>query len=139
MIDDILLVVKLVNYGSFANLAKKLNIVQSTVSRRVQILEERLGVKLIKRDSRNLTLTEKGRILYENFKEREKELLELINPIFESENEVTGKLNILLPLSLSQHLFTPYFYDLITQHPKLELNLFYSFEPVNMTRDDYDI
>ncbi len=139
MIDDILLVVKLVNYGSFANLAKKLNIAQSTVSRRVQLLEERLGVKLIKRDSRNLALTEKGKILYENFKEREQELMELINPLFESNKEVTGKLNILLPISLSQHLFTPYFYELITQHPKLELNLYYSFEPVNMNRDDYDI
>jgi DNA-binding transcriptional LysR family regulator len=69
MIDDILLMVKLVKSGSFVNAAKELGVAQSTISRRIDLLEKKLGVKLVKRDPRNIGLTDKGSILYENFKD----------------------------------------------------------------------
>lgn len=55
--------VEIVNLGSFAAAAKKLNATQSTISARIQELEQDLGVTLFDRSQRKATVTAKGREL----------------------------------------------------------------------------
>lgn len=50
---------------SFTAAAERLHITQPPLSRQIQLLEESLGVQLIERDNRPLTLTEAGRLFYE--------------------------------------------------------------------------
>lgn len=57
--------VAVVRCGSFTRAAEKLYLSQPTVSAHVRALEEELGVKLLERDTKKLSVTEKGQELYE--------------------------------------------------------------------------
>lgn len=83
MFDEILLFVNVIKHGRFLNAAKALGLAQSTVSRKIEALESKLGVILIKRDSKNLELTEKGVLLYDNFKDCEANLCTSIQELFD--------------------------------------------------------
>ena len=57
--------VRAVEAGSFAGAAKKLGISPVAVSKNVQRLERQLGVRLLQRSTRKLSLTQEGRAYYE--------------------------------------------------------------------------
>ena len=56
---------RMVEVGSFAGAARKLGITPVAVSKNVLRLEQRLGVRLLQRSTRKLSLTEEGRLYYE--------------------------------------------------------------------------
>ncbi len=58
--------VAVVDCGSIVAAATRLHITQSAVSRRIQNLEESLGVSLLDRQTRPLQLTTAGKAMYEN-------------------------------------------------------------------------
>ena len=57
--------VRVIDAGSFSGAAKQLRVGQSTVSKTIAQLEDRLGVRLLLRSTHGLTLTEAGRNFYE--------------------------------------------------------------------------
>jgi DNA-binding transcriptional LysR family regulator len=57
--------VKVVEHGGFSSAARRLNLATSVVTTHVKSLEERLGVRLLNRTTRNVSLTEAGREYYE--------------------------------------------------------------------------
>ena len=65
-LNDTLIFVKVVEHGSFVSAAKSLRLPKTTVSRKVQNLETRLGAQLLRRTTRKLGLTETGNIYYEH-------------------------------------------------------------------------
>ena len=67
-----------VEYGSFTKAAVELNVAQSAVSRQVKLLEESINDELIFRTSKQVTLTPKGKELYDltkRYPQRTNELL----------------------------------------------------------------
>ncbi len=61
---DMAVLVNVVDEGSFAEAAKTMQMTPSAVSRRIRNLEERLGVRLLNRTTRSLSLTEPGETYY---------------------------------------------------------------------------
>lgn len=68
-----------VEQGSFSKAADELNIAQSAVSRQVKLLEESIDDELLIRSTKHLSLTPKGRRLYEALKHFEKETTTLLS------------------------------------------------------------
>ncbi|MGB5184917.1 MAG: LysR family transcriptional regulator, partial [Xanthobacteraceae bacterium] len=64
-VSSMLSFVKVVEQGSFSSAARQLNLATSAVTTHVKSLEERLGVRLLNRTTRNVSLTEAGREYYE--------------------------------------------------------------------------
>jgi len=62
--NDLFLFAQVVREGSFTGAARRLGLAQSGVSRSVRELEERLGLKLLQRTTRKLTLTQAGEQLF---------------------------------------------------------------------------
>lgn len=60
-LNDIAVFTKVAQFGSFSQAAHALGMPVSTVSRRVAVLEEQLGVTLLQRTTRKLSLTTQGR------------------------------------------------------------------------------
>lgn len=64
-VSSMLSFVKVVENGGFSSAARQLNLATSVVTTHVKWLEERLGVRLLNRTTRNVSLTEAGRTYYE--------------------------------------------------------------------------
>jgi DNA-binding transcriptional LysR family regulator len=65
-LNDLYYYVKVVDYGGFASAARALGLPKSKLSRRIALLEERLGVRLIQRSTRHFSVTEIGQTYYEH-------------------------------------------------------------------------
>ncbi len=63
-LNDLRLFVEVVNEGGFAAAARKLGIPRSRISRRIGLLEERLGVRLVQRSTRHFAVTDIGHEYY---------------------------------------------------------------------------
>jgi DNA-binding transcriptional LysR family regulator len=64
-VSSMLSFVKVVDTGGFTSAARQLNLATSIVTTHVKALEERLGVRLLNRTTRSVSLTEAGRVYYE--------------------------------------------------------------------------
>ncbi|MGR9036947.1 MAG: LysR family transcriptional regulator, partial [Gammaproteobacteria bacterium] len=65
-LNDLYYYVKVVDHGGFASAARALGIPKSKLSRRIALLEDRLGVRLIQRSTRRFSVTEIGQTYYEH-------------------------------------------------------------------------
>jgi transcriptional regulator, LysR family len=61
-LNDVPLLVEVARQKSFTKASEILGIGASTLSRRIKLLEERMGARLFYRDTRNVELTENGRL-----------------------------------------------------------------------------
>src|SRR6266852_3465515 len=65
-LNDLQFFAAVVGNRSFSAAARQLGVPKSRVSRRIALLEERLGVRLLKRSTRSLNVTEVGQQIYEH-------------------------------------------------------------------------
>ena len=69
-LDDILIFVKVAQFESISRAARSLGMPISTVSRRLSVLESKLGVSLLRRTTRRVTLTAQGREYFNQCRDR---------------------------------------------------------------------
>ena len=91
-----LILVRIVDKGSFTAAAQELGMTKATVSRRIAELEQHLGVRLLYRSTRQLTLTEAGEQYYLRCSKAVEELAQAELMLSASQQEVTGTLKLLL-------------------------------------------
>ena len=83
--DDLILFVQVVESGSFSKVAELNSLTNSVVSKRIARLEEDLGVQLLYRTTRKLTLSEAGKVLYQGAKNVKQATIEAIDAVSEQE------------------------------------------------------
>lgn len=90
-----------VDEGSFTAAARRLGVTKSYASKLVVRLEDRLGVRLLQRTTRQLTLTEPGRTYYERCSEAMRALSEAEAEATELQTSPQGRLRITLPAAFA--------------------------------------
>ncbi len=121
-LDDLHLFVSLVEAGSFTVAAKELGIAKSKLSRRLVLLEKKLGCELLLRTTRKQELTDSGRLLYCASKEHIDALSRVEEELSSSLNQPQGKLNILLPLEFFNKIISTLIGDFLRCYPKIHLH-----------------
>ncbi len=91
--------VTVVDMGSLAQAATKLNTSSSALSKRLAWLENQLGVQLLKRTTRTLTMTDAGRLFYQRGKLLLDDWTQLVSETTSTYGEVSGVLRIGAPLA----------------------------------------
>lgn len=140
--DDIILFAKVVEYKTFTRTAKVLNIGQSTISRRIKMLEESLGFELFYQNGINLLLTEEGKLLYSKLDEQKPLFVGLdnfIENIKASKTQLSGKIRVVLPSAISQFSFTKFLPEFLLKYPKISLDVRYQNTKVDLIKEDIDI
>src|ERR1700727_387063 len=112
-----------VRSGNFAVAGKSLNMSQSGVSRAIARLEARLGVRLLERTTRTVTLSEEGRRLYEQIVPLLAGLEEAAASVATSKDAVRGTLRVNMDPFISQFILGPELSRFLRQFPALKLEL----------------
>ncbi|EPL9569334.1 LysR family transcriptional regulator [Providencia rettgeri] len=121
---------------SFAEAAKQLHISPSAVSKGVSRLEERLGVRLLQRSTRSVSLTAEGEIFLARCLKIMGELTQAERELHEAKRLPQGRLKISLPLIST--LMLPLLSDFSKLYPQIELDIDFSDRLVDVTNEGFD-
>ncbi|AUR52709.1 LysR family transcriptional regulator [Aquella oligotrophica] len=138
--DDIFLFIKIVELGNFINTAKRLKVSVSTISRKIKLLEDELGINLVRRNTKEFELTEQGKQMYNSFKGDLVNFDKKISDIVKVEkNNPFGTINVSLPPVLALNLITPYLPGFLRKYPEINLNIAYQSKEVNLVKEGIDV
>ena len=121
--DDREVFFKVVEANGFAAAARRLETTPASVSRRVKSLEQHLGVRLLQRTTRKLSLTEAGERYFREGRRLLRELDDLEQALTAAAHELEGPLRIVAPMSFGQRRLASMVADFARQHPKLRMSL----------------
>ena len=136
---NLYLFVKVIERGSYISAAQELDMPTSTLSRRIQQLEEQLGYQLLYRSARKLSLTEAGALFFRRCQPLYDELVEATEGL---EGELTspkGNLKVTAPISLANELLNPWFFEFMEQHPGIDLDLLLVNRNIDLKEEGVDI
>ena len=125
--------------GSFSAAARSLNITKSAVSKRITQLEQRLGVRLLHRTTRKLSLTEAGERYYEHAAQALTAAGQAEDAVTELQGEPQGKLRISTPMSFGRLHIAPLIPKLMKRYPKLEIDLIMDDRNVDLVAAGFDV
>jgi LysR family transcriptional regulator, transcriptional activator for dmlA len=131
--------VRTVEAGSFAGAAKKLGITPVAVSKNVQRLERRLGVRLLQRSTRKLSLTEEGRVYYERCTGPLRELENAEAAITERGSSPAGALKVTCLSPFGRTYVLPLVPGFSRLYPGIELELHLDDAVSDMIAGGYDV
>ena len=109
--------------GNISHAAKELYISQPAISKAVTRLEQNLETKLFVRSSRGVTLTESGKLLYEQTNAAFKHLRQAEDTIKKNKKLGTGNLKIGVSTTLCKYVLMPYLEKFIKLHPHIKISI----------------
>lgn len=131
--------VSVVERGSFAAAAQRLNLTSSAVSKSIARLEKRLQARLFARTTRKLALTDAGSVFYDTCTRVLADLEEVETQIGAQYVEPTGRVRIDLPASFGQLHALPVILDFIAGHQLLTPHISMSDHFVDLVEERIDI
>lgn len=128
-----------VDLGSFVKAADVLEMSKPTVSRYISDLEERLGVRLLQRTTRKLSLTEEGRSFYARCKAVLADVQAAESEITSKSLVVNGLIKINVPVSFGLLELAPRWADFMSKYPELTLDITLSDRMVDLVEEGFDL
>ncbi|TAA44722.1 LysR family transcriptional regulator [Pseudoxanthomonas winnipegensis] len=138
-LNDTLIFVKVVEKGSFVGAASALRLPKTTVSRKVQELETRLGAQLLHRTTRKLGLTEAGNVYYEHCQRIARELAEAESAVGQLHAGPRGWLRVTAPYSIGIDKIAPLLGEFHARHPEVRVEMLLSNEPMDLIGGEVDV
>lgn len=127
-----------VETGSFSAVARELGTSQPTVSKNIAALETHLGVRLLHRSTRRMSLTSEGESFYA-------ECRRILDAVAEAEsnasgkNEASGLLRVCCPPALARHRVMPLIAPFAQQHPGVCIDLQFSNRDADLIEEGIDV
>lgn len=131
--------VKVAQTGSLSAAASQLGVSKSSVSKHISALEERLGVLLLNRTTRRLSLTELGLAYREHAQRILADIEETELGIQEHTIEPKGKLKVNAPMSFGILHIAPILPSFMLLHPRIEVELTLDDRRVDLIDEGYDL
>ena len=131
--------VEVAQRGSLSAAAREEGITPAMVGRRIDQLEERLGVKLFKRSTRKVTLTPEGTTFYEDCHRILDELRSAEDSLTVGARSASGRLIVTAPTAFGRRHIAPHLAEFIAQHPNLAIALHLSERLVDLKNERFDL
>lgn len=129
----------LVKQGSLAATARELNLTPPAVSRRLSQLEERLGVRLLNRTTRRISLTNEGEVYFGNAQRILSDIDEMERLVSSSRAAPKGLLRVNAPLGFGRSYIGPAISAFTKTYPDVEVQLHLTDRPVNLPDEAIDV
>lgn len=138
-LNDTLIFAKVVEQGSFTAAAKSLGLPKTTVSRKVQELEERLGAQLLNRTTRKLGLTEAGAVYHDHSARIARDLEEAESAVNQLQGGPRGWLRVSAPYSIGVMWIAPLLSEFHQRYPEVRIDMQLGNEKVDLIASDIDV
>lgn len=138
-LSDIEIFVRVVESRSFTAAADALGLAKSGVSRSVTRLEDSLGVKLLQRTTRRLSLTEAGQEFFERSRDALSQIEEARRAASRHQAEPSGTLRATAPMSFGLELIAPALPEFLAKHPKLVVDLAFDDRQRDLVAEGIDV
>ena len=131
--------VRVAEVGSFSAAARDLGVGQPTVSKAVAWLEDRIGVRLLLRSTRRLTLTEAGQAFYERARRAVEEAEEADQAARGVGAGLCGRLRVSAAVTLARLHIVPRLPAFLAAHPGLSIELALNDKPIDLICEGIDV
>ena len=138
-LNDFVWFVKVVDHGGFAAAGRALDQPKSKLSRRIAQLEERLGVRLIQRTTRQFTVTEVGQTFYQHCKAMLVEAEAAEEAVAALQAEPRGVVRITCPVTLLHVHVGPMLARFMSRYPGINLQLEATNRRVDLVGEGIDV
>jgi DNA-binding transcriptional LysR family regulator len=138
-LNNILIFVKVAQFESISRAARSLGMPISTVSRRLSVLESQLGVTLLRRTTRRVTLTAQGREYFNQCQEPLSLLQDAERVLIQGQREPEGILKISVPVILGQAPFLEFISGFIKAHARIRVDLFITNLFLDLVAENIDV
>lgn len=131
--------VKVAETNSFAATARHLGMSPAMVSRHIQLLEERLGARLLNRTTRRVSLTEVGQIYHERCLRILSELEAADRAASELQSVPRGRLRVTAPMTFGTRHLAPIVAAYLRLYPEVEIDLSLDDRYVDLLEEGFDL
>ena len=138
-VSDLEFFTQLVKQGSLAALARELGVTPPAITARLAQLEKRLGVRLLNRTTRRLSVTHEGEIYLATGARLLEELQELEQTVSSSRGTPKGLLRINATFGFGRQHVAPAIVEFARRYPEVEVQLELTDRSVNLTDKAFDI
>jgi len=128
-----------VEASGFSAAARRIGESQSAISKAVNALEKRLGVALLHRSTRKVTLTDLGRLYYDRMRPLVDEIQVADSELTSTTLEVSGLIRIAAPSTFGRLHVLPLIPGLLARHPGLRIDMVLSDAVRDMVEDRIDL
>lgn len=137
--DDIRYFLTVSQSGSIRGAATQLGVNHSTVSRRINQLEKKLGVRLFDKLPTGYLITPAGEEIIDYARQIEEQANAMERQVYGRDTELSGKLRVTLPEVLATHLLMPEFEKFSQTYPGIHLELVISDEEFTLSKREADV
>lgn len=137
--NDLFIFARVVESGSFSRAAERMGLPKSTISRRIAILEEQLGERLLLRTTRRLNLTEFGEHLLEHARQLAEEVAAVKALAEHRQARPSGRLRVSMPSDFASQLLPEMLHAFAVLHPEVSLDLDLSQRRVDILGENFDL
>ena len=131
--------VRIVEAKSLTEAAKRLGISPAATSKNLSRLEERLGVRLVNRTTRKLSLTDDGAVFFERCQHILADMEDAETVLTQRRAAPSGRLRVQMPVGFGRAVLAPLLARFDERHSQLTINVEFSDRVVDLTEDGIDV
>ncbi|MEZ5798568.1 MAG: LysR family transcriptional regulator [Paracoccaceae bacterium] len=137
-LDDMILFAEVAEAGSFTRGGLRLGLPKSTVSQRIAMLESRLGLRLLNRSTRQVTLTTAGQVYLDHCRRLRDVATAATEAMGHLKARPEGHLRLTCPEITASHFMPAFLRDFSRAHPGITLDLMATNRPLDLVRERMD-
>lgn len=126
-------------FGSFSGVANERGVAVSSISRQIHALEASIGVPLLQRAGRTLTLTREGRRLREAARQADTALRDAVDAVTRGRTELSGRIALTAPRLYGEMVVAPLMAEFQSLHPGLAIDLECRNETRQLAESEFDL
>lgn len=138
-LQDMIFFVEVARALNFTRASKTSGIPLATLSRRVALMEKRVGVRLFQRTTRRLALTEPGKRYLERCERIVQDAAAAQEALKEAAERLTGRLRLSMPVELGLTLIAPIIDEFARLHPEITFEADLTPRPANFVDENIDL
>jgi len=138
-LNQLAVFIRVVDEGSFTAAGKALNMPKSRVSRMVADLESQLGVRLLQRSTRQISLTQVGADYYDNCKHMVSDIMDVHTRISDQQDKPHGLLRIAVPMVVGAGIFGGFVARFQQIYPDVKIEVVHTDRQVNLIEEGFDL